>query len=375
MLAIIRSGKSTDEEDPFSSYRPLARRCLENQQTKLVRAPGILTEEPSSILKPIARAATMPPEFKQPGAVELGPFAGPSLFANFKRSMTTDERIQHWQQERVSALAAEDQSRRTRLATSLCGDSTKDVRHIYTTREADGAPQPRSSSSRRPTTDCSKCTILSEALIRLRKNLTMSEQNSAKPSERSRLESLMEQAQLQQRTNLPETREPDWVTHYTPSRDVPKPSSPVTSTLNQKREPLAGDQPTSDHLFSLEQPRSASEFKKQLKKLQREPRTEEPPRLPPAPRVVPTHSTFKTMPTSIEEWRKHQQAQLEMIRNSRCIVRSSLDQAPQLDGNAPEAGPSDEMRGRQILDDLRVQRQQQAKLGIKSTRCTWGSEQ
>lgn len=378
MLAIIRSGKSTAEEDSLSSYQPRVRRCSEDQQAPLLRAPGILTEEPSSILKPIARAATMPPRFKQAGTVEFEPFAGPSLFANFKRSMTTDERIQHWQQQRDSALAAEDQSRLNRLAASLCGDSIKDVRHIYTTREADGAPQSRSSPSRRPSTDCSKCVILSEALVRLRKNLTMSERSPAKPRDMSGLEPLMAQAQLPQRTNLPETCEPDRVTRYTRSRNVPKPSSPITSTLDQRGKLPASDLPSLDNLFSLAQPRSASEFTKQLKKLERKPGppdTQEAPRLPPAPTVIPVRSTFRTMPTSIDEWRKHQQAQLEMIRDSRRVVRSSRGQIPQLDEVAPETGLSDEMRGKQILDDLRVQRQEQARLGIISTRCTMGSEQ
>jgi hypothetical protein len=374
MLAIIRSGESTAEEDSLSSYQPRVSRCSKDQQAPLLRAPGILTEEPSSILKPIARAATMPPEFKQPGTVEFEPFAGPSLFANFKRSMTTDERIQHWQQQRDSALAAEDQSRLTRLATSLCGDSTKHVRHIYTTREADGAPQPRSSPSRRPSTDCSKCVILSEALIRLRKNLAMSKRSPAKPREISGLESLMAQAQLQQRTNLPETREPDRVTRYTRSRDVPKPSSPITSTLDQKRELPASDLRSLDNMFSLARPRSASEFKK-LERKPGPPDEQEAPRLPPAPTVIPVRSTFRNMPTSIDEWCKNQQAQLEMIRDSRRVVRSSRGQIPQLDEDAPETEPSDEMRGKQNLDDLRVQRQEQARLGIMSTRCTMGSEQ
>jgi len=370
MLAIIRSGKSTGEGSPFANYQPRARGYLEDQQAPLMRAPGIAAGKQGSMLKPIARATTMPSEFRGPDTVELEPFAGPSLFSNFKRAMTTDERIQRWQQERDSALAAQEQSRATSLGASLCGDSTKDVRHIYTTREADGAPQSCRNLSRPPSTDCSKCIILSEALIRLRKNLTMSEHPSPK---------LGDEAQLRRRSSSLETREQShWHSKVVRKLDVPEPRAFVPSVANLNREPTAPNRLTLDSLTSLKEASSASDFKKQLKHLQRKAghtEKEVPTLLPQSPPLVPKQSTFRNMPTSIEEWRKHQDAQLEMLRTSQRVARSSLEQTPHLKEDAPDARFVEYSRAMQTLNDLRLQRELQAELGIKSVRCTLGSEQ
>lgn len=181
MLEIIRGGKSNNTATTVPKKSPRTKTI--EKTSPLLRAPGISTEKMGSILKPIARAATMPAEFKQQNSTDFEPFVGPSLFTNFKRSMTTDERIQHWQRDRDSALALQDQSMTTMQSSSVCGTNNKGVRHTYMTSGSHRVPPPGSSFSEHFLPVCKNCIILCETLDRLRKNLTLSEQSSPKSEE------------------------------------------------------------------------------------------------------------------------------------------------------------------------------------------------
>ncbi|OAL04860.1 putative Xaa-Pro aminopeptidase, partial [Phaeosphaeriaceae sp. SRC1lsM3a] len=130
MLDIIRSGKA--DNAPLPTRRLSMRSRADEEATPRLRAPGISTDNPDSILRPLARAATMPTEYQQRRSVDFEPFEGPSLFSNFKRSMTTDERIRRWQQERDVALASKEQPK-TGSFESVCGSNAKEVKHIFLT--------------------------------------------------------------------------------------------------------------------------------------------------------------------------------------------------------------------------------------------------
>jgi hypothetical protein len=179
MLDIIRQGESSGL--PFATRRQLVRAKISKEQPALLRAPGISTDKPASILKPIARATTMPVEFKQRKSVDFEPFEGSSLFSNFKRSQTTDERIQQWQQDRDLAIRSRNQSHARSQCASVCGDSSKGVKHVYLTTEFQRPATPYQGSFEQPLPPCKKCTILCETLDRLRQNLSLSEQSSPKP--------------------------------------------------------------------------------------------------------------------------------------------------------------------------------------------------
>jgi hypothetical protein len=179
MLEIIRQGKTSDL--PFTTRRQSMRAKTSKEEPVLLRAPGISTDKPESILKPIARATTMPVEFKQRKSVDFEPFEGPSLFSNFKRSQTTDEKIQQWQQDRDLAIKSRNQSHARSQCASVCGDISKGVKHVYLTTELQRPATPYQGSFEHPLPPCKKCTILCETLDRLRQNLSLSEQSSSKP--------------------------------------------------------------------------------------------------------------------------------------------------------------------------------------------------
>jgi hypothetical protein len=175
MLEIIKQGNSTSI--PSSSPRPSLRARISEEEPPRLRAPGISTDQPESILRPIARAATMPAEYRHK-SVEFEPFDGPSLFSNFKRSMTTDERIQRWQQDRDSALTSKVLPTTSGQSNTICGSDMQGVKHVYMTSGSHRVLPLHSSYLQNALPTCKKCTILCEALDRLRQNLAMSEQSS-----------------------------------------------------------------------------------------------------------------------------------------------------------------------------------------------------
>jgi hypothetical protein len=179
MLDIIRKGISNDSL--FTTRRQSSQLNSSMEQPALLRAPGISTDSPGSILKPIARAATMPAQFKLRKSVDFEPCDGPSLFSNFQRSLTTDERIQQWQQDRDLAVTSSNQSHAQSQCATVCGDVSKGTKHVYLVSEFRRPNTPYPSSFEHPLPPCKKCTILCETLDRLRQNLSLSEQSSPRP--------------------------------------------------------------------------------------------------------------------------------------------------------------------------------------------------
>lgn len=212
MLDIIRRGKADDVPLPA---RRLSMRAQTGEDTvPRLRAPGISTDNPESILKPLARASTMPAEYQPRKSVDFEPFEGPSLFSNFKRSMTTDERIRRWQLERDAALVTQEQTKPQSMST-VCGNDATDVKHVFLTSGTPRSTNPYSLRSELHLPACKKCTILCEALDRLRQNLNSTEQSptrQTKPAEvvpPPKQEAAVPQTQalpLRQRSTLPPRR-------------------------------------------------------------------------------------------------------------------------------------------------------------------------
>jgi hypothetical protein len=178
MLEIIRQGISIGI--PSASLKPSLRARISEEEPPRLRAPGISTDKPESILRPIARAATMPAEYKQHKSVDFEPFEGPSLFSNFKRSMTTDEKIQRWQQDRDSALMSKGQPVTPTHFPTICGTDLQGVKHVHMTSGSHRPIPLYNGYLQSALPVCKKCTILCEALDRLRQNLALSEQSSPK---------------------------------------------------------------------------------------------------------------------------------------------------------------------------------------------------
>ncbi|KAH7406853.1 peptidase M24, structural domain-containing protein [Phaeosphaeria sp. MPI-PUGE-AT-0046c] len=229
MLDIIRRGKSDDT--PLATRR-LSMRAQANEKTiPRLRAPGISTDNPASILKPLARAATMPTEYQQRKSVDFEPFEGPSLFTNFKRSMTTDERIRHWQHDRDVALASQEQPG-TGSSSTVCGNNTKELKHVFLTTGTHRSLNPYTERLEHSLPTCKKCTILCEALDRLRQNLDSTEQRSSKqtdlkdtavPSKQETIIPQMHALPLRQRSTLPPRQERVHFSH--PVQTAPQPST------------------------------------------------------------------------------------------------------------------------------------------------------
>jgi hypothetical protein len=179
MLEIIRSGDA--DKNFCTAPRRSLRKKHSDDKPYICRAPGITTDRFADILKPIARAAIMPAEFKQPNSVDFEPSKGPSLFTNFKRSMTTDERIQQWQRDRDNVLASQNHTTISKQSSSVCGTDVRGVRHVYMTSGSHRTAPPGSAYAEHYLPVCKNCTILCETLDRLRKNLTLSKQSVPKP--------------------------------------------------------------------------------------------------------------------------------------------------------------------------------------------------
>jgi Xaa-Pro dipeptidase len=178
MLDIIRRGKTCGTSAPDSRPALSLRKRSNEVEPPLVRAPGLPNNVSQPIQRPLARAATMPAEVKQKEDVDFEPFAGPSLFSNFTRSMTTEEKIQQWRQKREPVTA-------TPLATvkqlhQVCGEPTLGVQHVYLSDASSLASLPRSTPQSEHLSTCKNCLILVQTLDRLRQTLITSAQSSPK---------------------------------------------------------------------------------------------------------------------------------------------------------------------------------------------------
>ena len=177
MLDVIRNGKSNTSITPSHSRKPLGR-SYGDEESPLRRAPGIPSETPELIPGPPARAATMPTEVKQRGSVDFEPFNGPSLFSNFRRSMTTDENIQRWRQSRERVSTPETPAAQIANATPVCGESVSGVEHVYMGSAVCLGTAPRARKGSQGQLMCKNCAILVQTLDRLRQNLNTSTQSS-----------------------------------------------------------------------------------------------------------------------------------------------------------------------------------------------------
>jgi hypothetical protein len=178
MLRYIKQGKHS--LGLVNNRRRISRTTTNENERPLLCAPGISEVPPQPIIRPIARAATMPAQLEHRDDIDFEPFEGPSLFTNFNTNMTTEEKIQRWQHERDSTLNSRKQPEITYQCTPVCGTDVKEVKHVYMT----------SGSIRPGTVDkahrehylppCKQCTILCETLKRLRQNLLLSSPSSPK---------------------------------------------------------------------------------------------------------------------------------------------------------------------------------------------------
>jgi Xaa-Pro dipeptidase len=181
MLDIIRQGKSSRTTVPDPRPASSLRRRSNQAEQPLMHAPGISTNVAQPIQRPLARAATMPAEFKLQEDVDFEPFAGPSLFSNFTRSMTTEEKIQQWRQERNPVPAAQSPSPLVKQLHAVCGEPTPDVQHVYLSNASGLTSLSRLTSGSKSLAMCKNCVILVQTLDRLRHTLTTSAESSPKP--------------------------------------------------------------------------------------------------------------------------------------------------------------------------------------------------
>ncbi|KAF1844247.1 uncharacterized protein K460DRAFT_397380 [Cucurbitaria berberidis CBS 394.84] len=177
MLDIIRSGKSNAILTPRTTLNPLRGR-RDDETSLLLRAPGISNELPELIQRPLARAATMPAEFKRQETVDFEPFDGPSLFSNFKQTMTIEEKIQRWRESREFNPVLESPPAVTRSPIPVCGEAIANVQHVYISNASSLGAVSRAQSEVGGQGKCKNCAILVQTLDRLRQNLIKSTQTS-----------------------------------------------------------------------------------------------------------------------------------------------------------------------------------------------------
>ena len=181
MLEIIRHGKKSAVDVPGSDFIPL-RRPNGHVEPTLRRAPGIATKiPPQQLQKPLARAATLPADFVQQRNTDFAPFAGPSLFSNFSRSMTTEEKIQQWQHNRSPVPTAPVPSVNAKKPNPVCGEMDPNFQHIYMSNASSPAFSSQSNTQFESTPPCQNCAILVQTLDRLRQNLASSIRSPSKP--------------------------------------------------------------------------------------------------------------------------------------------------------------------------------------------------
>jgi Xaa-Pro dipeptidase len=180
MLETIRHGKNSVVDLPSSNFAPL-RRLSDQIEPTLRRAPGISGKTPPQHLqKPLTRAATLPAEFSQQRNIDIEPSIGPSLFSNFSRSMTTEEKIQQWQQKRSPAKA--------KKLHPICGEMDTNFQHIYMSNASGLATLSQSALEFQSVPTCKNCAVLVQTLDRLRQNLRSSIQSPSKPEVKPILE-------------------------------------------------------------------------------------------------------------------------------------------------------------------------------------------
>lgn len=135
-------------------------------EAPIYRAPGCPLRTAQSGLQPMRRAATMPNQTTQQ---QIDRVDRQSHTLGFRRSMTTDERVQHWRRS-LPPSSPQHQSHNQEKTVTMCGSSSNDVRHKFV---GDSCSFPFQTQCLPP---CMSCAILVQTLDRLRKNLPSSGQ-------------------------------------------------------------------------------------------------------------------------------------------------------------------------------------------------------
>lgn len=183
MLEIIRSGNA---QWPFvkepEELRPRRRTSVERKREEeemLLRAPGVPERLIDPEVRPVQRAATAPVQrSKDRRSADFEPFEGPSLFSNFRRSMTADEALER---QRAATHRAPPSKPTHASRVPICGEDSPNFTHVYMGFETLARNLPKEAGSakdRMPA--CKECTILSQAMGRLRQTLELSEKASPK---------------------------------------------------------------------------------------------------------------------------------------------------------------------------------------------------
>jgi hypothetical protein len=113
----------------------------------------------------------MPAEYKRFQSADFEPYQGPSLFSNFKRSMTTDEKMKSWHKSRRTHHS-EKRPTVIKQLSPVCGDTSSHFKHTYIGDASCFGPEDDLAPP------CKSCAILVQTLDRLRKNLSASEPSS-----------------------------------------------------------------------------------------------------------------------------------------------------------------------------------------------------
>lgn len=160
MFDIIR-GHSTKSDIPKRT--DAVPRPSEDEEP-LFRAPGCPLRTLPSWPQPLVRATTMPDQARQQRRI--------NHTLSSRRSMTTDQRVQHWRQT-CHRQSPERSTNNDIRPETVCGSNSNTAKHMIIgngqsrTIQASGLP------------DCTDCTILTQTLSRLRQNLVLSKQISA----------------------------------------------------------------------------------------------------------------------------------------------------------------------------------------------------
>ncbi|RAR11367.1 xaa-pro dipeptidase [Stemphylium lycopersici] len=179
MLEIIKHGSSKIADGPHRRTTNSPRLSNEADAPPLLRAPGISKKMPQPLLRPLARASTLPTQRRHKEDVDFEPFAGPSLFANFSRSMTTEEKVQQWREKRDSMPVAPTDPGNVKSLQSICGETTPRVRHVYMSSASGPSSMPGPIQERQGSSTCRNCVILVQTLGRLRQNLSSAQSSPA----------------------------------------------------------------------------------------------------------------------------------------------------------------------------------------------------
>ncbi|KAF1923191.1 uncharacterized protein M421DRAFT_425999 [Didymella exigua CBS 183.55] len=138
------------------------------EEPSLFRAPGCPLQATPQGLHSIKRTATMPNQTSDSQRAEAD---HRNHALHVKRSMTTDERVQHWRQSQPQNSLCRLTTSQEKLKT-MCGSFTRELKHIFIGENGCNAFQSRGLSQ------CTDCAILVQTLGRLRQNLALSKQGS-----------------------------------------------------------------------------------------------------------------------------------------------------------------------------------------------------